>query len=425
MEFLEGTTSSGKTTVGLVKFMLEVAASPKKLHMICGLDIGTVEKNILHKDLGICDIFRYYVRYRPAGAGGNTHPHIAFRTPAGMKIIYVLGYADKARWKKALGGQYGCAMVDEVNVADMDFVRELAMRCDYWLGTLNPDDPALPLYAEYVNKSRPLSKWAWRTPMELLQQLNAPPQPRWTHWYFSFHDNAGLTRAKRAQIERSAAPGTKLHRNKILGLRGRAEGLVFRLANENILTAAQAQALDYVHFACGVDTSYSTKSHDAFAFIFVGFTKDGRKVALKEKILNNAALAIPLSPSDVPERLVAFLDECRAEWGFARDVFIDCADQATVLECAKYKKTHPACLYRFLPSWKKLRVTDRLHLEAGWLAQHVSAIADACPGLLAEVNSYAWAEGKNEPLDGGDHAINAWQYAWMPHSGRIGKPWRG
>ena len=34
VEFLEGTTAAGKTTVGLFKFMLKVAESPKKLHII-------------------------------------------------------------------------------------------------------------------------------------------------------------------------------------------------------------------------------------------------------------------------------------------------------------------------------------------------------------------------------------------------------
>ena len=33
VEFLEGTTAAGKTTVGLFKFMCKVAESPKKLHI--------------------------------------------------------------------------------------------------------------------------------------------------------------------------------------------------------------------------------------------------------------------------------------------------------------------------------------------------------------------------------------------------------
>ena len=34
VEALEGTTAAGKTTVGILKFMLMVAESPKKMHVI-------------------------------------------------------------------------------------------------------------------------------------------------------------------------------------------------------------------------------------------------------------------------------------------------------------------------------------------------------------------------------------------------------
>lgn len=52
-EFLEGTTAAGKTTVGLFKFMLKVAESPKKLHILAADDTGAAEKNIINKDLGM------------------------------------------------------------------------------------------------------------------------------------------------------------------------------------------------------------------------------------------------------------------------------------------------------------------------------------------------------------------------------------
>ena len=56
-DFLEGTTASGKTTIGAgVKFMLRVSASPKKLHIIAGRTTGVVEKNIINQDNGILDI---------------------------------------------------------------------------------------------------------------------------------------------------------------------------------------------------------------------------------------------------------------------------------------------------------------------------------------------------------------------------------
>ena len=53
VELLEGTTAAGKTTIGIYKFMMEVAESPKKLHIISGLDTGTMaiqpRKNTIHR----------------------------------------------------------------------------------------------------------------------------------------------------------------------------------------------------------------------------------------------------------------------------------------------------------------------------------------------------------------------------------------
>lgn len=164
-EFLEGTTAAGKTTVGIFKFILKCADSPKKLHILSGLDLGTIEKNIINKDLGILDVFGSLTEYNANGRRNHSLPHIVLHVdndPEHDKIIYVLGYDNKTRWKKALGGQYGCLYIDEINIADMEYVREASMRCDYLLATLNPDDPKLPVYKEYINHSRPLPEMGER-----------------------------------------------------------------------------------------------------------------------------------------------------------------------------------------------------------------------------------------------------------------------
>ena len=50
VEFLEGTTASGKTTVGAgVKFMRMVRRSKKKTHIIASKTTGTAEKNIIQQ----------------------------------------------------------------------------------------------------------------------------------------------------------------------------------------------------------------------------------------------------------------------------------------------------------------------------------------------------------------------------------------
>lgn len=426
-EFLEGTTAAGKTTVGLFKFMLKVAASPKKLHILAADDTGTAEKNIIQKDLGILDDFGILVEYNGSGTKDDKIPHLLFHTSRGDKTIYVLGYGNKKKWKKALGGQYGCLYIDEINTADIDFVREASMRCDYLMATLNPDDPNLAVYKEYVNCSRPLPEWEKDTPTEILEELKEEPKPGWVHWFFSFADNAGLPKEKIEQIIRNTPKGTKIWKNKIQGLRGKATGLIFpnfsrkaHVVTEGwVRQQVKAGKLTFKKFTCGLDTSYSSKSPDTIAMIFQGITEDRKLLTLAEKVYSNADLDTPLAPSDTAVKYVAFLEKCRVDWGLARDVFIDNADQATITELRKYKRLH-GCLYNFYDSYKKVTIIDRINLQLGWIQQDCYLVVDTCTEHIAELEKYSWDEEKDMPEDRNDHTINSNQYSWIPYRHLIG-----
>ena len=431
VEFLEGTTYAGKTTVGAVKFLLRVAKSPKRQHIISGLDTGTIEKNILNKELGILDIFSGLLEYNPNGKGAESLPHLILHTKKGDKIIYVLGYDNRARWKKALGGQYGCLYIDEINVADMEYVREASMRCDYLMATLNPDNPELPVYKEYINCARPLPEYAHDGPVELLNMLNEPAKTGWVWWYFSFDHNASLSEEKKRQIISNVPAGTKIYKNKILGLRGKTTGLVFTnfdrtrhliredKAKELIRTNKQQREY-FVKFSGGLDTAYSSKSPDTIAMTYLGFTNLGRCLLLEEKIYNNAELSEPIAPSDTVVNYIAFLDRCRDKWVACRDVFIDSADQATITEFKKYKRQN-GCLYQFNPAWKQMKIIDRINVQLGWFAKDQFAVVDTCSGYIRELESYSWKEDKDlEPEDANDHLINSAQYGWIPYVPKIG-----
>lgn len=429
-EFLEGTTAAGKTTVGIFKFILKCAQSPKKIHILSGLDLGTIEKNIINKDLGILDDFGELCEYNANGKGKYSLPHIVLHTSAGDKIIYVLGYDNKTRWKKALGGQYGCLYIDEINIADMEYVREASMRCDYLLATLNPDDPNLPVYKEYINCSRPLPEWKDDTPAEILDMLIEEPRPGWVHWFFAFEHNLGLTQEKKEQIITNVPKGTKLYKNKIQGLRGRATGLVFSnferskhvrksLWAKQFLTNERKKE-KFIIFTAGLDTAYSQKSPDTIAMSFAGITSHGKYIKLDEKVYNNADLQVPLAPSDTVKNFIDFLERNRDEWGLARNVFIDNADQATITELNKYKRSH-GCIYTFNNAWKKTPIIDRIILQLGWFKQECYFVLEHCINTIAELELYSWQEDKdNTPEDGHDHCINADQYGWLPYKNKIG-----
>lgn len=437
-EFLEGTTQAGKTTVGSYKFMLEVAESPRRQHVIAGLDKGTIEKNIISKECGILDEWGPLVEYNGNGTGKESLPHILFHPAKGVeKVIYILGYDNKARWKKALGGQYGCLYIDEINTADMDFVREASMRCDYLIATLNPDDPELPVYKEYINHSRPAKRWRADTPKEILEQLSEEAKPGWTHWFFTFDDNISLTSEKKERTIRSVPEGTKLYKNKILGLRGRATGIVFSNFDrkKHLITKEAAKKLIkdperhdqkefFVIFSAGLDTAYSQQSPDTISMSFLGITNLGNCYVLDERVFNNAELGVPLAPTDTVRNMIDFLERNRKNWGFAKDVFIDSADQATITEFQKYKRMY-GCVYNFINAWKKEKIIDRINNQLGWFADAGSRpcfyVLEHCSNYIHELETYSWREDKdNEPQDGNDHMINSVQYAWLPYEKRIG-----
>jgi phage terminase large subunit len=422
------TTAAGKTTVGLFKFMLKVAESKKKLHILAAKDTGTAEKNIINKDLGIIDDFGQLVEYHGNGTKDDKIPHLLYHTSQGDKVIYVLGYGDKQKWQKALGGQYGCLYIDEINTADIDFVRESAMRCDYLMATLNPDDPALPIYKEYINCSRPLPEWQSETPREIKDELKEEPKPNWVHWFFSFVHNLGLPKEKLDKIIANTPKGTKIWKNKIEGLRGKATGLVFSNFDRKRHVKTKAWLKQQLKdgkikiktITAGLDTSYSSESEDTIAMIYQIITEDRRVITVDEKIYSNADLTIPLAPSDTVRNFVDFLETNRKEWGFARDVFIDSADQATITELNKHKRLHGSA-YNFIPAYKKTTIIDRILLQISWLQQDAYLVLDHCVNHISELERYSWKEDKNnEPEDRNDHTINASQYAWLPYKMQIG-----
>lgn len=432
VEVLEGTTAAGKTTVGITKFMLMVAKSKKKMHVIAAKTTGVAEKNIIQKEYGILDVFGDLVRYNGNGDKDNKIPHIRYIAPNGEKIIYILGYDNVEKWKMALGSQFGCVLIDEANTASIDFIREICTRNDYMMMTLNPDDPNLPVYSEFINCARPLEKYKKDVPGEIMEQLTSESKKGWTYWFFDFYDNASLSEEDIEKKKLSAPKGTKLYKNKILGLRGRATGLIFcnfdrtrNLTNKAVIKKQiQDKRIRFVQFTAGLDTSYSSQSNDTIAMTFMGITADKKLFYLSEETYNNKDnKEKPLAPSDTAVKFVEFLERNRKEWGFARDVFVDSADQATITELKKLKRQKPN-LYNFINSYKKVEILDRINFLLSWMGSDETEVfyyvVDTCKEHIRELESYSWKEDKDEPEDANDHTINSSQYAWIPFRKMIG-----
>ena len=344
----------------------------------------------------------------------------------------------------ALGGQYGCVYIDEINTADIEFLREVSSRNEYMMGTLNPDDPSLPVYDEFINRSRPYKKYKADVPLEIMEDLEkVEPTPKWRYWFFTFNDNLSLSPEEIEKKKRSVPKGTKLYKNKILGLRGRATGLVFpnfdrqvhvksemwlrNRLDEKYCKEHKIKQWKLVYFTGALDTAYSSESPDTFAMSFQGITDTGVLIYLEEEVYNNAKLTQPLAPSDIAPLFYEFLERNRTKWGFSPDNFIDSADQATMTEINKFRRRNPkASVYRFNNAWKKMTIIDRIHLMLGWLNHDDGQdpyyyVLDHNPHHIREMEIYSWKEDKYEPEDRNDHTINSGQYGFIPYKFSIGE----
>ena len=156
----------------------------------------------------------------------------------------------------------------------------------------------------------------------------------------------------------------------------------------------------------------------------MGLACDGRLYILDERVYNNKVLDEPVAPSDIAENFIAFLDRCNDYWTngrtFCKNVFIDSADQATITELRKYKRSK-GCIYMFNNAYKKTKIIDRIKLQTGWIHSGHYIVTDSCTNHILELQTYSYDEKKdNTPEDANDHTINAGQYGWLPFKESIG-----
>ena len=429
-EVLEGQTAAGKTTVGIgLKLILLMALSPKKLHLICGYTLGKLESSMIIKENGICDIakeYGYKVEYFPDGKGKVRLAHLIIygNTPDEDKIVYCAGYSDKTKWKDILGNQYGIVGVDEGNIADIDFMRELSMRCDYWMITLNPDDPNLPIYSDFINRCRPLKEFEKDYPQELYNQLLGGKAKRgWIHWYFTMDDNAALSEAEKKKKRESVPIGSKQYKNKILGIRGRSEGLVYEEFNDSkIIKYDQFRWLPnemVSRVVCGLDSGLNS---DATALVTTLLTTAGRLLVIP------SFYYLPKQGSNANSQqainIAKWLNFWLPKFGINITNIVQIYGDSAALTQDLMYEINLKTPFRAMKVEKKdiLKDTQRVKsiigkdnffyiIDAGYRNPlNPNELLGNNDMFIVELNNQIWDIKKNQPMDGNDHCIDAFKY---------------
>jgi len=261
IDIAEGTARSSKSTSMMFKFGLFVEMSTYNQFFIAGNTAGVARRNLINNQNGFMDMFRGNLR---EGTNPKYSNHLIFTDTKGReKIIYIFGFKDKSRWEAVLGATLAGGVIDEINTADMNFINEvfrsIASVSKYWLGaTLNPDNPDKDIYTQLINRARPLKRWVWDIPQEILEELKREKSIRKgaVYWHFNFNDNPGMTEEKIEDFKDAYPLGSFYYNSKILGIRGVAEGVIFGkyLTNDffskqiEVVFDARKQTMDEIEY---------------------------------------------------------------------------------------------------------------------------------------------------------------------------------
>lgn len=293
-----GATRAGKTYMDyfLIPKRLMAVKGKRGANVILGNTRATLERNVLQPMREI---------YGPSRVG-------KISTDASCKMfgetVYCLGADNIGFSDKIRGMSIKWCYGDEITTWSEAVLDMLKSRLDkpYSLfdGTCNPEGP---------------QHWVKRfldSKADIYQQA------------YTIYDNPFLPKSFIRNLEQEYE-GSVFFQRYILGLWVAAEGVVYRVFNDNpdrfMLRLHQVQMMSnagqIVRAVIGVDFGGGTSAH---AFCCTGYTADGRVV-----LLNDYREKRALTPEKLCSDFVDFVQECRSQW-FVTDAFCDSAEQTLI-----------------------------------------------------------------------------------------------
>jgi len=282
----EGTIRSAKTVTAIQIFHLLVQRMKCKYALIAAENYDAIRTNLLQAERGLMTLYPDKYRFVKEEIGGF---YIEASTPTGIKEILLCGYSDSSKWEKILGKDIEIVLIDEVNIADKQFVdetfaRQGATEHPVTLFTLNGDDPQHLIYQERVNKSLIVGNCPASTKAEMDAQK--VKKRGYLYIWWSFDDNPKLTHEQKKELRHEFPVGSYYHKTKILGERGKwgiliyADYMDISLVQNLYEYNGQTKKIDYtklnkkygiVRYTMGVDIAEGKASN---VFVLMGFDKN-------------------------------------------------------------------------------------------------------------------------------------------------------
>lgn len=411
---LEGTVRSSKTVVAIQAFFYRVYQSKSELHLIAGRDFDTINNNILSNEMGLLKQFPRHCKLCKDRIGGF---YVRLQSDNGIKKILIVGYNDKTKWSKILGSSIENIFVDEVNVANRQFIDECFSRqtsFDYPLTiwTLNGDNPTHWVYTDYINRCKILGT----APISIQAEMaRYDKTANWFYMHWTMQDNPVMTPSKIAGAESIYPKGSYYHTIKILGERGAPGSMIYLDYIDESKLIKAVDISKYHEFGIGVDIGASRAKN---SYTLVGFSYDFSNAAIIDKLTFSQ-----LGYKQKTEQLAQFVKKWQDKGLTIRYITVDNAELNYIEDLtADFRKLGLPPVY----ACDKATIKQRIDLVILLMARGKLVFNDTEEGknALQAFKSARWVEGKEgkEREDNNDwynDVMDSIEYGLTRHMGRL------
>lgn len=317
---LEGTVRSSKTVSAIEGFFERVYYSKNLRHLAASFTMSTLNDNILIADgFGLLTKYEKYCTLTKDRIGSSYLDVDCGKY--GKKKISLCGYSNKKMWKNVLGGSIENMLIDEANIAELQFLLECYARQTSFpnpltIYTLNGDVPTAPIY-DFINPSKIIGD----CPASIRAQMDKVDKKAgyyYTHW--TMKDNPIMTPQKIADASTLYPVGSFYHTIKILGERG---------------TPGEAIYVDYIDESKILQKIDIAKLHSFIVSMDIGATRAQNSITLLGFTANYQTVAVVAQESfsqvgykEKTERLKAFIRKWKGLGAsYIENVIIDSAEQ--------------------------------------------------------------------------------------------------
>jgi len=414
---MEGPARSAKTALAIQAFFLAVYDSDEQYHLIAGQSYETITRNLLDADvIGLLKAFNLKLERDKIG-----NSYIAIQTEKkGKKVIRIVPYGDKSKWKSILGATIGVALVDEVNIADKQFILELFARQasvdkpkQIW--TLNGDDPEHYIYQEFINYCTMVGDIPSST-LAIMQSFQESKGIKQGFYYlhFKISDNPIMTPEKIERISSIYPVDSFYYKTKVLGERGVQGNMLFLdYMSSQLIIDSSSLKRDIKRYTIGVDIGETQALN---SFVLVGWSEGYRHA-----IIMNEMHFLKVGYKDKTQRLRDWLETILkyVPKQMIEGIFIDSAEGNFIADIgADFYRDYGI---KVAPSYKAT-IKERIDMMIIGFSTHRILIDNSCKAIY---DSYAKAirepdgrrqddnKPENDLMDATEYALTRHMLALM------------